>query len=115
MDGAFGKNGALEQLGLKYFHELYFEQIGSDEYRGVLRFMSEHGTEWVTKEQIRKAVKLKDTTLNNAINALKKRHIILPKDGRQGVYRLPTTSFAVWIRAYQTLAQSPAIQAEQSL
>ena len=100
MAGAFGKNGALEQLGLKYFHEMYFDKIGSDEYRGVLRFMSHHGTGWVTKEQIRKALKVKDSTLTNAIAALKNRHIIIPQDGHTGVYRLPTSSFAVWIGAF---------------
>jgi DNA polymerase III delta prime subunit len=98
--GATGKNGALQQLGLKYFHELYFDQIGSDEYRGVLKVMSQHGTEWVSKEDIRKALKLKETTLGNAISALKNRHIILAKDGQKGTYRLPTESFAAWIRAF---------------
>lgn len=98
--GAFGKNGALHQLGPKYFREMYFDQIGSDEYRGVLRFMSQHGTAWVTKEQIRKALKVKDSTLTNAIAALKSRHIIISQDGHKGVYRLPTSSFAAWINAF---------------
>lgn len=98
--GAFGENGAFQQLGLKYFQELYFEQIGSDEYREVLRAMSEHFDEWLSKEQIRQAVHLKPSTLNNALTALKKRNIIIPKTGTKGMYRLPTKSFAVWIRAY---------------
>jgi hypothetical protein len=38
LDGAFDREkGALQQLGLKYFQDLYFDQIGSDEYRQVLR------------------------------------------------------------------------------
>lgn len=98
-NGATCKNGALEQLGTRYFHGLYFDQINSDEYRGVLRFMAEHDTNWLTKDQIRKAVAIKETTLSNAINALKTRHIIIPQDGKAGVYRLPTSSFAAWIRA----------------
>lgn len=97
--GATCKHGALEQLGTRYFHGLYFEQINSDEYRGVLRFMAEHDTKWVTKEEIRKAVQLKQTTLSNAISAMKTRHIIIAQDGKAGVYRLPTSSFAAWIRA----------------
>jgi hypothetical protein len=99
-NGAVCKNGALEQLGSRYFHDLYFDQINSDEYRGVLRFMAEHGTNWLTKDQIRKAVNIKATTLSNAIGALKTRHIIIPQDGKAGVYRLPTSSFAAWIRAF---------------
>ena len=92
--------GAIEQLGLKYFHELYFDQIASDEYRGVLRVMSEQFDGWVTKANIRQATGLKESTINNAITALKKRHIIVPKPGVAGVFKLPTKSFAVWIRAF---------------
>lgn len=99
LNGALGENGAFEQLGQKYFHELYFEQIGSDEYREVLRVMADHVDEWITKDQIRKAAKIKEYTLNNAVAALTKRRIIIPKQGSKGVYRLPTKSFAVWIKS----------------
>jgi DNA polymerase III delta prime subunit len=94
------ESGAVYQLGLKYFHELYFDQIGADEYRDVLRAMAEHVDNWVTKAEIRKRVTIKESTLNNAIKALKKRHIILAKPGVAGAYRLPTRSFAVWIKAF---------------
>ena len=98
--GALGEHGALQQLGLKYFHELYFEKIFSDEYRAVLRFLAQHSSEWSAKENIRKALTIKETTLNNALTTLKKRHIILSQDGHKGMYKLPTESFAAWIRAY---------------
>src|ERR1700723_1432 len=94
------EGGAVSQLGLKYFHELYFDQIGADEYRSVLRAMAEGFDNWITKAEIRKNVKIKESTLNNALNALKKRHIIVAKPGRSGTYRLPTRSFAVWIKAF---------------
>jgi hypothetical protein len=93
------EKGAIQQLGIKYFHELYFDQIGSDEYRDVLRAMAVNLDDWVTKPEIRKKVSMKGSTLDNAIAALKKKHIILPKPGVAGSYRLPTKSFAVWIRA----------------
>lgn len=100
-DGATSpERGAIQQLGLKYFHELYFDQIGSDEYRGVLRVMSERFDGWVTKAEIRQKANIKESTINNALAALKKRRIIDPKPGKAGVYRLPTKSFAVWIRAF---------------
>ena len=100
------EKGAIQQLGLKYFHELYFDQIGSDEYRDVLKAMAEHFDEWVSKEELRKGLKkIKESTLNNAISALKKRHIMLPKPGQAGVYRLPTRSFAVWINAFTKARQ----------
>jgi hypothetical protein len=93
------EKGAIQQLGLKYFHDLYFDQIGSDEYRGVLRAMAGQLDGWITKAEIRRKVPIKESTLNNAIAALKKRHIILAKPGAAGTYRLPTKSFAVWIKA----------------
>lgn len=108
-DGAFKKDGAFHQLGQKYFSELYFDQIGSDEYREVLRAMAEHSDTWITKEQLKKSVKLKPAILNNAITALKKRGIIIPQPGKQGVYKLPNKSFAVWIKAFtqdQDLSQA---------
>ncbi len=103
------ENGAIQQLGLKYFHELYFDQIGADEYRDVLRAMAQHLDNWVTKSQLRKNVQIKESTLNNAITALKKRHIILAKPGVSGTYRLPTKSFAVWIRAFTKAREEVAV------
>jgi hypothetical protein len=51
------ETGALYQLGVKYFHELYFDQIGADEYRDVLRAMPENFDAWITKAEIRKKIK----------------------------------------------------------
>jgi hypothetical protein len=93
------EKGAIQQLGLKYFHDLYFDQIGSDEYRGVLRAMAGQLDGWITKAELRTKVPIRESTLNNAIAALKKRHIILAKPGAAGTYRLPNKSFAVWIKA----------------
>lgn len=103
------EKGAIYQLGLKYFHELYFDQIGADEYRDVLRAMAERFDTWVTKAEIRKTVAIKESTLNNAISALKKRHIILAKPGVAGTYRLPTRSFAVWIKAFTQAKKEASI------
>jgi hypothetical protein len=99
--GAVLENGALDQLGEKYFQEMYYDKIGSDEYRSILHHMATvgDGTDWVSKASIREATNLKETTLANAINALKDREIILPKPGEKGVYRLPSRSFAAWLRA----------------
>ncbi|MCU1384812.1 MAG: hypothetical protein JWL71_3509 [Acidobacteria bacterium] len=95
--GAFNENGAFHQLGIKYFRDLYFEQINSEEYREVLRVMSTAMDGWVTKAHIRKETGLKETTLGNAIAALKSRNIIVAQEGKKGVYRLPNKSFAIWI------------------
>ena len=98
--GAFGENGAFKQLGVKYFEGLYFDQISSPEYRRVLRAMAEHGDGWVKRTEIQATTGLKTSTLNNALNALKKRNIILGKPGRTGEYRLPSNTFSVWLRGF---------------
>lgn len=98
--GAFGENGAFKQLGVKYFEGLYFDQISSPEYRRVLRAMAEHGDDWVKRTTVQTATGLKTSTLNNALNALKKRNIIQGKPGRTGEYRLPSKTFAAWLRGF---------------
>jgi hypothetical protein len=108
--GAWGEHGAFEQLGTKYFEGLYFDRIGSDDYRQVLRYMSEHLDGWVSKEDIRAHAKLKPSTLNNAIKALRDRQIIVPQPGQRGMYRLPTKSFAAWIRAFTNFPGSPELK-----
>ena len=37
--------------------------------------------------------------MENALRALKERNIILQNDMKKGEYRLPTRSFAAWIKA----------------
>jgi hypothetical protein len=103
--GAWGEHGAFEQLGTKYFQGLYFDQIGSDDYRQVLRCMSDHMDDWVSKDEIRSHSELKETTLTNAIKALLDRRIILPQPGKRGMYRLRMKSLAAWIRAYTTFPE----------
>ncbi|MHC1777017.1 MAG: hypothetical protein AB9834_16570 [Lentimicrobium sp.] len=105
--GACGKNGALNQLGHKYFNELYFTQIGSDDYRRVLQAMAGFSDSWVNRTQIKNEIEIKDTILNNAIQALKTRNIIIPNPAQMGEFRLPTKSFAAWIKAYNVLEEHP--------
>jgi hypothetical protein len=105
--GAWGEHGAFEQLGTKYFEGMYFDKIKSDDYRRVLMYMAEKLDGWVSKEEIRAHSNLKATTLNNAVKAMVDRHIILPQQGKRGMYRLPLMSFAVWIRAYTSFPEAP--------
>ena len=96
-DGAWREHGAYAQLGMKYFNHLYMRKIGSDEYRKVLQSMASHGDAWVTKDQLRQEAGLKETTLSNAIQALLSRGIV-NQEGKKGYYRLPSKSFAAWIK-----------------
>lgn len=105
--GAFVEGGALSQLGDKYFNEMFHNKIASDDYRIVLRVMAAHGDIWVTRRQIIAESKLPQTTVNNALAALRSRGIINYDDSRprQGYYRLPTRSFASWINAFKSIEE----------
>jgi hypothetical protein len=106
-NGAFGSFGALKQLGDKYFNDLYFAQIGSNEYRRVLQAMASFSDSWVNREKINNEIAIKGTTLNNALQALKTRNIIIANPAQSGEFRLPTKSFAAWIKAFYMLDKEP--------
>ena len=109
-NGAYDQeNGAIAQLGSHYFHDLYFGQINSDDYRKVLHSMSSDGDSYVSKKQIAERTRLKATTLTNALSALKKRNIIRAKPGSPGLYRLPSQSFAAWLRAFTADLSHPTV------
>jgi Cdc6-like AAA superfamily ATPase len=103
------ENGAIAQLGNHYFHNLYFKQIGSDDYRKVLHAMASDGDNYVSKKQLADRTRLKPATLTNAIGALKKKNIIRAKTGTQGLYKLPSRSFAAWMRAFTADLSHPTI------
>ena len=99
MSGTFSEHGALHQLGKKYFADLYIDQIGSEDYRRVLIAMAESMDNWITRPEIIGRSKVKERIVDNALHALKERKIILANPRVRGEYRLPTRSFAVWIKA----------------
>lgn len=98
IEGIFSKGGALDQLGMKYFNDMYFEQINSDNYRIVLRYMAEESSgEYVSRGELISGTQLKPRTIDNAVAALSKRGIIYKSRSRSGSYRLCSLSFAFWI------------------
>jgi AAA ATPase domain len=108
--GAYDQeNGAIVQLGSQYFHDLYFNQIGSDDYRKVLHAMASDDDNYVSKKQIADRTLLKQATLTNALAALKRKNIIRAKPGTQGLYKLPSRSFAAWLRAFTADLSHPTI------
>jgi hypothetical protein len=93
----FSENGAFDQLGRKYFDQ-YYAAPDSDDYRTMLDCMAKHSDDWVTRTEIIKESKLKAGTVDNGLRALKKANIIIANDMKSGQYRLPTKSFAAWIK-----------------
>lgn len=109
IDGAYRENGALTQLGSKYFDEMYHGRISSNEYRKVLNAMAEHGDRWVQRKQIAVESGIKSTSVANAFNTLVAREIILSDPSRRGFYRLPTRSFAAWINAIKSVEEKKGV------
>lgn len=104
---AFGPRGALDLIGDRYYRNDFYNKIEKDSYRQVLRIMSEDLDGWVARAKIKAKYKGKDSILNNALKALRDRHIILSKEGEKGTYRLQHKGFAVWISLFADLDKSP--------
>ncbi|WP_457798840.1 ATP-binding protein [Methylocystis sp. S23] len=103
--GAYQQNGALEQLGHKYFNKMYFEQINSENYRRVLNAMAAHQNSWVSRQEIILESGVGETNVDNALKALRGRDIIIADESRRGFYKLPTRSFATWINAIKSVEE----------
>ncbi len=98
--GGFGKRGALELIGDRYYRDSYYVKIQKESYRQVLRIMADRQDDWVPKKEIKQKFKGNESTLDNALFALRDRQIILAKEGERGVYRLQHKGFAWWIKLY---------------
>jgi len=66
--------------------------------------MAAYGDRWVPRKTLVAESGVKETTLNNALNALKAKNVILSNEDQAGQYRLPTKSFAAWINAIKSVA-----------
>lgn len=100
IQGVFAPKGALESIGNRYYRNNFYNKIQKDSYRKVLRIMADDLDGWVSRAKIRDKFKGNNAILNNAIKALRDRHIILSKEGEKGMYRLQHRGFALWIKFY---------------
>lgn len=98
--GLIAENGALHQLGVRYFDNVYFKEIYSEDYRKILQVMAAHDAEYISKKNIVTQTGLKDYTVQNAITAFTKKGILTLKPGSRGMYKLISNSFKVWILSY---------------
>jgi hypothetical protein len=97
-ESLYSENGAFDQLGRKYFDKFYTAP-DSDDYRTVLDKMADHSDSWVSRSELIKETALKGGTVDNALRALKMKNIIVQNEMKSGLYKLPTKSFGVWIKA----------------
>lgn len=100
--GAFTRRGALELIGESYYRNDFYNKIKNENYRQVLRIMADGLDDWITKIEIRSKFTGNESTLSNALRALRTRGIILSREGVKGVYRLQQKGFALWIKLYTT-------------
>lgn len=100
LDGAFCEGGTIDCLGTRYYASAFHEQIKSDEYRQVLAIMAENMNSWIKKCDIRSKFSGAEQTLNNALQALTNRKIILKNSSKVGEYRLQQKGFALWIKLF---------------
>ena len=113
--GAYKENGALTQLGHKYFSEMYHAKISSEDYRRVLGAMAPHGDKWLQRKDIIAESGVSESSVTNALAALKDKNIILVEEGKRGMYRLPTKSFAAWINAIRSVTEKTGGEKEPGL
>jgi hypothetical protein len=105
--GAYGQRGGLELIGDCYYRTDFYNKIQKESYRQVLRIMAEKQDGWISKADIKQKFTGKESTLDNAIKALRERHIILSREGQRGVYRLQHRGFAMWIRLHTATLPFP--------
>jgi hypothetical protein len=98
--GSFGKGGALDEIGTRYYHSAYNEQIKSDDYREVLSIMADSMNSWIKKSDIVQKFSGNDHTVTDALKALTTRKIILKNPSKRGEYRLQQRGFALWIKLF---------------
>jgi Cdc6-like AAA superfamily ATPase len=98
LQGGFGRRGAMELIGDRYYRDSYYNKIQKESYRQVLRIMADKLDDWITKKEIKSKFKGPASTLDNALVALRDRQIIFAKEGERGVYRLQHKGFAWWIK-----------------
>lgn len=99
--GLTKENGALQQLGMRYFENMYTDEVRSDDYRTVLQVIAQHSPKYVQRKTIIEESGLKRYNVDNALTALKKRGSVVTRSGQKGQYALPSRSFATWIRAFK--------------
>jgi hypothetical protein len=104
--GAFAEHGALSKIGASYYHDMYYKEIQESSYRTVLQAMAQRLDDWQTKDEIRRVYYGRN--LDNALQALTERRIILRNPEVRGSYRLHSRGFASWIKLISSNATSQA-------
>lgn len=90
---------ATRDIGADFFDGVYKSAATSDNYKAVLRAMADHGTDWLTRQQITKAAEpVSPDNVANALRKMKTSDALEAHPDKPGLYRLPTNAFAAWLK-----------------
>lgn len=92
------KSGAIAELGKNFFDHMYNGEIMSDNGRAVLDVMAAYEDGWVKRSDIAGTINISRGSLDRALKRMTDKKIIIKDRSKQGMYRLRTKSFAVWIK-----------------
>lgn len=99
--GALQEHGALEQLGEKYFKEMYQFRVSAVEVRKIFDALAEESDTdgWRTYDQIASMTGLGRAEVISTVVGLENKGVVAIKAGEDGVVRLTSRSFGAWIRS----------------
>lgn len=100
LSAIYGKNGAIDLIGDRYYRDMYYNKIKDDSYREILNIMADNPGNITSRQQLLTQFKGTPQSLDNGLRALKTRNIILPIQGKVGQYRFQWLGFSVWIKAF---------------
>jgi hypothetical protein len=97
-NGAFGANGAIDQLGYSYFEGMFNVECGSDIERLVLNALASETESFLTVEEIAEFIEEAPEAVNSAVARLCETGIVERHPVRLESCRVVSRAFATWIQ-----------------
>jgi hypothetical protein len=111
--GAFGKGGAIQEIGNARFKYLFFEKL-SPMQQEILSTIAGSWSKWVNKETILKRLGAPEA-LAPSLDQLVKDEVVIKRKGLSGDYRLTERSFGLWLTFYAGFYEDPESQNEVAI
>lgn len=95
------REGGFKEIGEKFFEQKFISEIGSEDYRRLLRYLAPNGMEFVSRKDMIDGSGISEKVVDNALRVLSESGFLVRDEGRKGMYRLPTNAYAAWLMAFQ--------------
>lgn len=92
---------AIAEIGDKFFLRSFLSEIGSDDYRRLLRFMAPKGAAFMPRKEMVDASGISEKVIDHALRSLTESGFLVRDETRAGWYRLQSEAFADWLEVYQ--------------